>query len=159
MLNLSSVRLRRRESVSLGRFQNCNQSGMNDFRRHGVEDESGSTISRKRPTIRPSNKCSPTSMPRRRCSLAPRSLWSSNSDQLDFTTVRRSDDTLPLDFRLLEIDQKTDGPAGDSQIGETLRSVLAGEPIYTFQLDDQHVFDEEICKVLSGRVAFVGDCE
>jgi hypothetical protein len=26
----------------------------------------------------------------------------------------------------------------DSQIVETLRSVLAGEPIYTFQLDDQH---------------------
>ena len=25
--------------MSLGRFQNCNQSGMNDFRRHGVEDE------------------------------------------------------------------------------------------------------------------------
>jgi hypothetical protein len=23
----------------------------------------------------------------------------------------------------------------------------------------QHVFDEEICKVLSGRVAFVVDCE
>ena len=39
MLNSSSVRLRRRESVSLGRFQNCNQSGMSDFRRHGVEDE------------------------------------------------------------------------------------------------------------------------
>ena len=49
--------------------------------------------------------------------------------------------------------------AGDSQIVETLRSVLAGEPIYPFQLDDQHVFDEEICTVLSGRVAFVGDCE
>src|ERR1019366_9639378 len=30
-------------------------------------------------------------MPRRRCSLAPRSLWSSNSDQLDFTQVRRSE--------------------------------------------------------------------
>jgi hypothetical protein len=27
--------------VSLGRFQNCNQPGMNDFRRHGVEDEFG----------------------------------------------------------------------------------------------------------------------
>ena len=25
--------------MSLGRFQNCNQSGMNDFCRHGVEDE------------------------------------------------------------------------------------------------------------------------
>src|ERR1019366_2163167 len=40
MLNLLPVRLRRRESVSLGRFQNCNQPGMNNFRRHGVEDES-----------------------------------------------------------------------------------------------------------------------
>src|SRR5665811_1877086 len=39
MLNLPSVRLRWRESVSLGRFQNCNQPGMNNFRRHGVEDE------------------------------------------------------------------------------------------------------------------------
>src|SRR5450756_3212183 len=41
MLNLPSVRLRWRESVSLGRFQNCNQPGMNNFRRHGVEDELG----------------------------------------------------------------------------------------------------------------------
>src|ERR1017187_1803546 len=40
LLNLPSVRLRWRESVSLGRFQNCNQPGMNNFRRHGVEDES-----------------------------------------------------------------------------------------------------------------------
>src|ERR1039458_3105761 len=46
MLNPSSVRLRRRESVSLGRFQNCNQPGMNNFRRHGVEDEYG----KQRPT-------------------------------------------------------------------------------------------------------------
>src|ERR1035437_6687497 len=76
-----------------------------------------------------------------------------------FANPKPLDDTLPLDFRLLEIAQKTDGPAGDSLVVETLRSVLAGEPIYTFQLDDQHVFDEEICTVLSGRVAFVGDCE
>ena len=74
-----------------------------------------------------------------------------------FANPKPLDDTLPLDFRLLEIDQKTDGPAGDSQIVETLRSVLAGDPIDTFQLDDQHVFDEEICKVLSGRVACVAD--
>jgi hypothetical protein len=39
MLNLPSVRLRRRESVSLGRFQKRNQPGMSNFRRHGVEDE------------------------------------------------------------------------------------------------------------------------
>ena len=25
--------------MSLGRFRNCNQPGMNNFRRHGVEDE------------------------------------------------------------------------------------------------------------------------
>src|ERR1035437_621717 len=41
MLNSSSIRLRRRESVSLGRFQNCNLLEMDHFRRHGVEDESG----------------------------------------------------------------------------------------------------------------------
>ena len=69
------------------------------------------------------------------------------------------DDALPLDFWLLEIDEKTDGAAGGTQIVETLRSVLAGEPIDTFQLDHQHVFDEEIRKVLSGRVALVGDCK
>src|ERR1035437_6921093 len=42
MLNSSSIRLRRRESVSLGRFQNCNLLEMDHFRRHGVEDELGS---------------------------------------------------------------------------------------------------------------------
>src|ERR1035437_9345356 len=41
MLNSSSIRLRRRESVSLGRFQNCNLLEMDHFRRHGVEDEFG----------------------------------------------------------------------------------------------------------------------
>src|ERR1035437_4057609 len=40
MLNSSSIRLRRRESVPLGRFQNCNLLEMDHFRRHGVEDES-----------------------------------------------------------------------------------------------------------------------
>ena len=41
MLTLSSVRLRWRESVSLGRFQNCNLLEMDNFRRRGVEDEPG----------------------------------------------------------------------------------------------------------------------
>src|ERR1035437_6346454 len=41
MLNSSSIRLRRRESVSLGHFQNCNLLEMDHFRRHGVEDELG----------------------------------------------------------------------------------------------------------------------
>src|ERR1035437_10333627 len=41
MLNSSSIRLRRRESVSLGRFQNCNLLEMDHFSRHGVEDDLG----------------------------------------------------------------------------------------------------------------------
>ena len=69
------------------------------------------------------------------------------------------DDTLPLDLGLLEIDEKTNGPAGGSQIVETLRCVLAGEPFHTFQLDHQHVFDEQIGKVFSDRVTLVGDCK
>src|SRR5712691_6956258 len=52
---------------------------------------SGSTISRKQLTIRPSNNCSPTSIQRTRCFLAPTSRWSSNSDHLEFTEIRRSD--------------------------------------------------------------------
>src|ERR1035437_8487032 len=76
-----------------------------------------------------------------------------------FGNRKPMDDALPLDFWLLEIDEKTDGAAGGTQIVETLRSVLAGEPIHTFQLDHQHVFDAEIRKVISGRVALVGDCK
>src|SRR5260370_31990527 len=56
---------------------------------------SGSTISRKQLTIRPSNNCSPTSIQRTRCFLAPTSRWSSNSDHLEFTEIRRSE---PGDF-------------------------------------------------------------
>ena len=33
------------------------------------------------------------------------------------------DDALPLDFGLLEIDRKTEGPAGGSQVVEALRGV------------------------------------
>jgi hypothetical protein len=40
MLNVSPVRLGGRESVSLGRFQNCNLLKKNHFRKCGVEDES-----------------------------------------------------------------------------------------------------------------------
>ena len=69
------------------------------------------------------------------------------------------DDTLPLDFRLLEIDEKTDGPAEGSQIVDTLLGVLAGQPFHRFQLDHQHFFDEQIGKVLSDRVTLGGDCK
>ena len=66
------------------------------------------------------------------------------------------DDPLPLDFGLLEIDQKTEGPAGGSQIVEALRGVLVGEALHTFQLDHQHVFHEEIREEFSDVVALVG---
>ena len=76
-----------------------------------------------------------------------------------FGNRKSMDDALPLDLGLLEIDEKTDGLAGGSQIVETLRGVLAGEPLHTFQLDRQHAFDEEIGKVFSHRVPLLGDCK
>jgi len=72
-------------------------------------------------------------------------LWSRES----------KDNPLPLDFGLLEIDQKTDGEAGSSEVIEALRGVLAGEPLRTFQLDHQLVFDEDVGKVFSDRVDLV----
>ena len=69
------------------------------------------------------------------------------------------DDTLPLDFGLVEIDEKTDGPARGSQIVETLREVFVGEVVYTLQLDYQHVFDEDVGTVLTHGMALVGDCK
>jgi hypothetical protein len=44
MLNLTSVRRRGRESVSLGRFKNRNLLKQWNFRHHGVEDVSNSAI-------------------------------------------------------------------------------------------------------------------
>jgi hypothetical protein len=53
------------------------------------------TISRKQFTIRPSNHCSPTSMPRRRCSPSPSSLSPLNSGHPDFIEIRRSERHYP----------------------------------------------------------------
>ena len=69
------------------------------------------------------------------------------------------DDTLPLDFGLLEIDWNTEGPAGGSQIVETLRGVFVGEALHTLQLDHQDVFDDDISKVFSGIMALAGYCK
>jgi hypothetical protein len=66
--------------------------------------------------------------------------------------LKPEDDTLPFDFGLLEIDEKTKGLAGGSQIVETLRGVFVDEALDTFQLDHQHVFDEDIGKVFSNGV-------
>ena len=39
------------------------------------------------------------------------------------------------------------------------RSTPSQQPFHPFQLDHQHVFDEQIGKVLSARVTLVGDCK
>ncbi len=57
-------------------------------------------------------------------------------------------DSLPLNLGFLEIDEQTQSPARGSQIVQTLRHVFAGETLGTFQLDDQHIFHEDIGKVL-----------
>ena len=54
---------------------------------------------------------------------------------------------LRLDFGLLEIHQKTDGPAGGPQIVEAWGSVLAGEALHTFQFQHQRIFDEHVGRV------------
>ena len=60
-----------------------------------------------------------------------------------------------LDLGFLEIDQQTQAPARGSQVVETLRNVFVGETLGTFQLDDQHFFDQDIGKVLSHGPAFI----
>ena len=69
------------------------------------------------------------------------------------------DDSPPFDFGLLEIDEKTYGPARSAQIVQTLRRVFVGETLDTFQLDDQHIFDQDIRKVFSNGVALVSYCK
>ena len=71
--------------------------------------------------------------------------------------LKPEDDTPPLDFGLLEIHEKTEGQTGGSQVVETLRRVFVDEAFGRFQLHHQHVFDKEIGKVLSDRVALVGN--
>jgi|SRR5579864_55127 len=67
------------------------------------------------------------------------------------------DDAPPLNFGFLEIDQKANGPARGSQIVDALRDRFIGEPIYTLQLNHQHVLDEDIGKVFSDVLALVID--
>jgi hypothetical protein len=69
------------------------------------------------------------------------------------------DDPPPLDFRPLEVDQKTNRPTRGAQIVETLRGVFASKAFYTFQLDHENVLDQDVSEVFSDRVALVGDCK
>ena len=65
------------------------------------------------------------------------------------------DNSLPLNLGFLEIDEQTQRPARGSQIIETLRGVFVGETLGAFQLHDQHVFYENIGKVLSYPMSLV----
>ena len=65
------------------------------------------------------------------------------------------DNTLPLDFGLLEIHQKTDGAARCPQVVEALGSVLAGEALHTFQFQHERVFDQDVGKIFPHTVALV----
>jgi hypothetical protein len=56
-------------------------------------------------------------------------------------------DSLPLDFKFLEIDEKAHGSAGGPQIVETLGSVLVGKTFGTFQFHSQRVLDQEIREI------------
>ena len=42
---------------------------------------------------------------------------------------------------------------------ETPRGVFVGEALDTFELDHQHVFDEEIGEVLSDALSLVSHCK
>jgi hypothetical protein len=51
---------------------------------------------------------------------------------MTYASMISMNDPFPLDFGLLEIDQKTEGPAGSSQIVEALRGMFIGEALDTF---------------------------
>ena len=81
------------------------------------------------------------------------SVWSRRLNRLRWLVCLN--DTPPLNFGLLETDQKANGPAGGSQVIEALRTVFVREPLDTFQVDKQRVFGENIGKVFSDVLALV----
>lgn len=65
------------------------------------------------------------------------------------------DDSFPLDLRFLEIDEQAQSPLGGPQIVETLCEVFIGETLNTFQLENEHIFGENICKAITRTLALV----
>ena len=63
------------------------------------------------------------------------------------------DDPAPFGFAILEIDQQAHTVAGASQVIEALGHVLPGQTLSALQLYNQHVFDENVDKVLANRSA------
>ena len=73
--------------------------------------------------------------------------------------MKSLDDTLPLDSGILEIDEEAQAQTGGPQIIEALRGVLIRETIHALQLDHQFILHEDVGKVHSDRVAFIGDSQ
>jgi hypothetical protein len=63
--------------------------------------------------------------------------------------------TLPLDFRLLEIDRKADVPPRGPQVVDALRDVLVGETLHAFEFDNQNVLDKNVGRVLADALALI----
>jgi len=74
-------------------------------------------------------------------------------------TFQPKNNPLPFDFGFLEVNEKTESPAGGSEIVQTLRGVPARKTLDTFQLNDQHVFDGDVSKVFANAPALVVNTE
>lgn len=56
----------------------------------------------------------------------------------------------------MEIQKQADSLLGGPEVVQKLGHVLGGQAIYTFQLDDYGVFDENIWVVVSYALSFLG---
>jgi hypothetical protein len=65
----------------------------------------------------------------------------------------------PLNLGLLEIDEKTEGPAGSPEVVETLRRVLVCEAVHAFQFYYQDIFYKDIREIFSNGQTLVGHCK
>ena len=63
----------------------------------------------------------------------------------------------PLDLRFAEINEQTHCSSRGLQVVQTLRCVLLREMFDTFQLDHEHVFDENIGEVFTDASSFISD--
>jgi len=69
--------------------------------------------------------------------------------------VKSEDDTFPLDFGFLGVDQEAERSAGGSQIVDALCGVFVGEMVDAFEFDHKHIFDEKVGEVFPNAKAFV----
>jgi hypothetical protein len=68
-----------------------------------------------------------------------------------------ANDSLPLGFGFLEIDQQADGKAEGPEIVETLHHVLVVKPLDAFQLQDEDIFNDDVGEIFTDVMAFIAD--